>query len=123
MGSLLGSLGLGGNDGLLSSVGSSSFGYGPESQCCDAVVDPISLLTAIGAIAAVSLFLRQAVIDFKVKGARSFRKERSSFLPDFDEFTFIADHFTDIMQNGNPCTFFNVFSVLDTLLLKTDRNC
>ena len=106
MGSLLGSLGLGGNDGLLSSVGSSSFGYGPESQCCDAVVDPISLLTAIGAIAAVSLFLRQAVIDFKVKGARSFRKERSSFLPDFDEFTFIADHFTDIMQNGNPCTFF-----------------
>ena len=41
---------------------SSGFGYGSVS-CCDAKVDPISLLTAIGAIAAVSLFLRQAVID------------------------------------------------------------
>ena len=97
MGSLLGSLGLGGNGGL-SSIGSSSFGYGPESQCCDAVVDPISLLTAIGAIAAVSLFLRQAVIDFKVKGARSFRKERSSLLPDFDDMRYIAGSILTVIQ-------------------------
>ena len=87
---------IGGNSGS-----SSGFNFGAESQCCDAVVDPISLLTAIGSIAAVSWFLRQAVIDNKVKGARSFRKERSSLLPDFDDMRFIADHFTDIMHNGN----------------------
>ena len=81
--------------------GNSGFSFGSDSQCCDAVVDPISLLTAIGSIAAVSWFLRQAVIDNKVKGGRSFRKERSSLLPDFDDMRYIADHFTDIMHNGN----------------------
>ena len=57
-----------------------SLGYGPELQCCDEVVDPISLLTAIGTIAAASLFLRQAVIDNNVMGAGR-RKKRS---PDFN---------------------------------------
>ena len=37
-------------------------GYGGE-QCCEGVVDPISLLTVIGAIAGLSWFMRQAVID------------------------------------------------------------
>ena len=46
-----------------------SLGYGSNLQCCDEVVDPISLLTVIGAITAASLFLRQAVIDNNVMGA------------------------------------------------------
>ena len=45
---------------------SGNYGLGPELQCCDAVVDPTSLLSTIGAITALSLFLRQAVIDFMV---------------------------------------------------------
>ena len=56
--------------------GSSGGGYGSQLQCCDAVVDPLSLLTAIGAIAALSLFLRQAVIDNNIMGGRK-RKKRS----------------------------------------------
>ena len=35
----------------------------------------ITLVAAIGAIGAVSAFLRQAVIDYKIKGARSFKTE------------------------------------------------
>ena len=62
----------GGNNGGLGSFG--SFGF-EEQQCCNPVVDPISLLTTIGAIAAVSAFLRQAVIDNMVAPPR--RKRRS----------------------------------------------
>ena len=39
------------------------------------MVDIVSLLSAIGAIGAVSLFLRQAVIDNMIKGARLFRRD------------------------------------------------
>ena len=35
----------------------------------------ITLVSAIGAIAAVSAFLTQAVIDYKIKGARSLKNE------------------------------------------------
>ena len=79
MGNLLGGSGGGGgsplalamqNNGIqtLSGYGGSSgnYGKGPELQCCEPVVDPISLLTTIGGIAALSLFLRQAVIDAMV---------------------------------------------------------
>ena len=38
-------------------------------------MDIITLLSTIGAIGAVSAFLRQAVIDYKIKGARSFKSE------------------------------------------------
>ena len=38
-------------------------------------MDIITLLASIGAIGAVSAFLRQAVIDYKIKGARSFKTE------------------------------------------------
>jgi hypothetical protein len=38
-------------------------------------VSIITLVAAIGAIGAVSAFLRQAVIDYKIKGARSFKNE------------------------------------------------
>ena len=66
MGNSLGGL-LGGNSN------GNGYGLGPELQCCDAVVDPISLLTTIGAITAVSLFLRQAVIDNMVMARRKKR--------------------------------------------------
>lgn len=54
----------GGSSGSYGNSG--NYGLGPELQCCDPVVDPISLLATIGAIAGLSLFLRQAVIDFMV---------------------------------------------------------
>ena len=48
-------------------------GYGTE--CCDNKVDPISLLVTIAAIAAVSWFLRQAVIDNMIMMAKRRRRE------------------------------------------------
>ena len=77
MGNSLGGL-LGGNSG---NQQGNSLGYGSESQCCDGVVDPISLFSTIGALAAASLFLRQAVIDNMVMGM-SKRKKRSVFHQD-----------------------------------------
>ena len=56
-----------------SAPSSASFDYGYSQQvsgCCDPVVDPISLLTVIGGIAGLSLWLRQAVIDFNIMGGR-----------------------------------------------------
>jgi len=50
-------------------------GSGGSQDCCEPKVDIITLLAAIGAIGAVSAFLRQAVIDYKIKGARSFKNE------------------------------------------------
>ena len=72
MGNSLDSLGGGGNSGGSSGA---MYGYGPEEQCCDAVVDIVSLLAAIGAIGAVSLFLRQAVIDNMIKGRKLFKRD------------------------------------------------
>ena len=63
---------LGGNN--MSGGGYNSPGL---EQCCDAVVDVTSLLTAIGTIGAVSLFLRQAVIDNMIKMAR--RRKRGFY--------------------------------------------
>ena len=55
-------------------------GFGLESQdCCEPKVDIITLLATIGAIGAVAAFLRQAVIDNMIKGARSFRKDSSIY--------------------------------------------
>ena len=55
-------------------------GFGLESQdCCEPKVDIITLLATIGAIGAVAAFLRQAVIDNMVKGARLFRKDSSIY--------------------------------------------
>ena len=53
--------------------------YALESTCCDAVVDPISLLVTIGGIAALSIFLRQAVIDFNIMAGKR-RKRNLEFL-------------------------------------------
>jgi hypothetical protein len=55
-----------------------NYGIGTELQCCDPVVDPISLLTTIGAIAALALFLRQAVIDNTIMGRKK-RRKRNTF--------------------------------------------
>ena len=65
---------LGGNS--LGGMSGSFGGYGSQTQCCEPVVDPISLITTIGGIAALSLYLRQAVIDFMIKMGR--RKKRSN---------------------------------------------
>lgn len=76
MGNILGSGGSSNGNGL------GGYGFGPDLQCCDEVVDPISLLTTIGAIAAASVFLRQAVIDNMVMGMtrrkRSFQEQLKS---------------------------------------------
>ena len=45
--------------------------YGTE--CCERKVDVITLVTVIGAIAALSLFLRQAVIDNMITGGKKKR--------------------------------------------------
>ena len=63
-------------------------------QCCDAVVDITSLLTAIGTIGAVSLFLRQAVIDNEIMMAR--RRKRgidSNFVLKGTEYIFDVNIF------------------------------
>ena len=70
MGNLLG----GGNSGGVGN-GLGGYGYGPSLQCCDPVVDIFSVFGAIAAIAAASLFLRQAVIDNMVMGPG--RRKRS----------------------------------------------
>ena len=78
MGNILGSGGSSNGNGL------GGYGFGPDLQCCDEVVDPISLLTTIGAIAAASVFLRQAVIDNMVMGMtrrkRSFQEQLKSIV-------------------------------------------
>ena len=67
---------LGGGSNNNGGNGFGNLGFGSESsQCCDPVVDPISLLTTVGAIGAISAFLRQAVIDNMVMMRR--RKKRS----------------------------------------------
>ena len=78
MGNSLGGL-LGGNSG---NQQGNSLGYGPELQCCDAVVDPLTLLSTIGAIAAASFVLRQGVIDYEIMGKR---KRRSFFKQGFNQ--------------------------------------
>ena len=57
MGSLLSTLGLGSDS---SSSGSS---YNSILQCCDGVVDPLTLLAVLGSIIGLTVWLRQAIID------------------------------------------------------------
>ena len=103
MGNSLGGL-LGGNSG---NQQGNSLSYGSESQCCDGVVDPISLFSTIGALAAASLFLRQAVIDNMIMGMTKRKKRRSTFQQDLKQDLKIAT------QQGT-LTYFSFFSV---------RNC
>ena len=46
--------------------------HGSELECCRGVVDPITLLSLLAAIAGITLFLRQAVIN-KITGRRKKR--------------------------------------------------
>ena len=103
MGNSLGGL-LGGNSG---NQQGNSLSYGSESQCCDGVVDPISLFSTIGALAAASLFLRQAVIDNMIMGMTKRKKRRSTFQQDLKQDLKIAT------QQGT-LTYFSFFSI---------RNC
>ena len=103
MGNSLGGL-LGGSSG---NQQGNSLSYGSESQCCDGVVDPISLFSTIGALAAASLFLRQAVIDNMIMGMTKRKKRRSTFQQDLKQDLKIAT------QQGT-LTYFSFFSV---------RNC
>ena len=94
MGNLLGGGGGGGSNDLvlamqnngiqtLSGHGQSTsgnYGQGPELQCCEPVADLTSLLGTIGAIAGLSLFLRQAVIDIMLTGRRRALRHRFNFL-------------------------------------------
>ena len=103
MGNSLGGL-LGGNSG---NQQGNSLSYGSESQCCNGVVDPISLFSTIGALAAASLFLRQAVIDNMIMGMTKRKKRRSTFQQDLKQDLKIAT------QQGT-LTYFSFFSI---------RNC
>lgn len=77
MGNSLGGNSLGGG-----MSGSFAGGYGgSQTQCCDGVVDPISLLVTIGAIAGLAQFLRQAVIDAMVMmgAGRQLKRSKHNF--------------------------------------------
>ena len=106
MGNSLGGL-LGGNSG---NQQGNSLSYGSESQCCNGVVDPISLFSTIGALAAASLFLRQAVIDNMIMGMTKRKKRRSTFQQDLKQDLKIAT------QQGT-LTYFSFFSTFSI------RNC
>lgn len=112
MGNILNGV-LGGNNGGLG-AGGGGYGLAPELQCCDAVVDPISLLVTIGGIAAVSLFLRQAVIDFMVMGAG--RRKRSNSLH------LLISQGTEMVYRpvGSPSIFFDVDKWPETISLSTN---
>ena len=93
MGNLLGG---GSNNGNTMQIGggggyggqnSGNYGKGPELQCCDPVVDPISLLTTIAGIAGLSFFLRQAVIDIMLTGRRRALQHRFNFLSQGKHYT------------------------------------
>ena len=73
MGSTLSSLGLGssGNNNGMS-------GYGSALTCCDGVVDPLILLSVLGAITALTVWLRQQIIDKVMMDRRRRRKKRHS---------------------------------------------
>ena len=73
MGSALSSLGLGSSD----SASSASSSYNSVLECCDGVVDPITLLSVLGAIIGLTIWLRQQVID-NVKKAVGRRKRKRS---------------------------------------------
>ena len=65
MGNILG----GDSNNALGSFG----GQDSSSGCCDPKVDLISLLVTIGAIGAISAFLRQGMIDNNIMGRRKRR--------------------------------------------------
>ena len=63
---------LGGSEDTSSQL---TYGDSNGSSCCDPKVDLVSLLVTIGAIAAISVFLRQAVIDNNIMGRRRRKRD------------------------------------------------
>ena len=57
-------------------------GYGPEVQCCKGVVDPITLISMIGGIAAITAVLYYTVTKKIVAG----RKKRSLHIDSWHKF-------------------------------------
>ena len=98
MGSLLGTLGLG------SGSFSSGSSYNSVLQCCDGVVDPLTLLAVLGSIVGVTVFLRQAIID-KVSVGRRKREVDPIFQTHHlaqsnpNEHNQIYDHYTFIIKS------------------------
>ena len=98
MGSLLGTLGLG------SDSFSSGSSYNSVLQCCDGVVDPLTLLAVLGSIVGVTVFLRQAIID-KVSVGRRKREVDSMFQANSlvqsnpNKQNQIYDHYTFIIKS------------------------
>ena len=81
-----------GLEGLLGGSDNNQISYGVSGQlnslpssCCDPKVDLITLLVTLGAIAAISVFLRQAVIDNNVMGARRKRRNISWYSGNFSK--------------------------------------
>ena len=50
-----------------------SFSTGGEYGCCERKVDVITLLSVLGVITGISVFLRQAVIDNGITGGKKKR--------------------------------------------------
>ena len=92
MGSLLGTLGLG------SDSFSSGSSYNSVLQCCDGVVDPLTLIAVLGSIVGVTVFLRQAIID-KVSVGRRKREVDSLAQSNPNEQNQIYDHYTFIIKS------------------------
>ena len=63
----------------MSAYGGYAYGY-DHGSCCEPKVDAITLLTVIGAIAGLSLFLRQAVIDNMIQAGRKKKKRSLEFV-------------------------------------------
>ena len=64
----------------MSAYGGYAYGYDYGGSCCERKVDAITLLTVIGAIAGLSLFLRQAVIDNMIQAGRKKKKRSLEFV-------------------------------------------
>ena len=92
MGSLLGTLGLG------SDSFSSGSSYNSVLQCCDGVVDPLTLIAVLGSIVGVTVFLRQAIID-KVSVGRRKREVDALVQSNRNKQNQIYDHYTFIIKS------------------------
>ena len=100
MGNLLGGLGGGGGGGggggAMGGYGAANIGYGPELQCCPGVVDPFTLLGLLGAIAGVTLILRQVAID-NITGRKKRRRREADSL--------FAQYLKEVITEGESLLF------------------
>ena len=92
----------------MSAYGGYAYGYDYGGSCCEPKVDAITLLTVIGAIAGLSLFLRQAVIDNMIQAGRK-KKKRSL------EFVFTGNIRFNVIGEANKCTLADGVLVLEVI--------